>query len=357
MKRMIVLVVLFVFSLALFLIPESKSRAASVSSDAEALSLTSIRIKTKCSSSVKRWRIHLEVGKNKDNSVKYKTIKTLKNTTSFYTVKKLKKNTIYRFEIVGLALKGGNYKPVTYDYCSAYTGMSDASFDAYASSDAYCSPKCIDIWALSEGNGLPIKGIQLYRKKEGDNKYTRIATIKNKNYIKYNDKNVNAGATYFYKVRTYGYIGGKKVYSPFSETLRRSAVNMEGSFSSKVISRDADKLVVKITSAKNNGVLTLDSSLALFSKKDDIEDSENYVKLTSYSTDGENYKDLANKETIELKGEESVYIIIEKIDETSDLSKGSIIGTSELYYNGWPSFFYVVLDGKGKAWQNTEYIH
>lgn len=62
-------------------------------------------------------------------------------------------------------------------------------------------------------------GYVIYRKNDIDGKYSAIKTIKGEGNITFTNKNLKKGRTYYYKVRAYRKIGGKRVYSKYSEEL------------------------------------------------------------------------------------------------------------------------------------------
>ena len=61
------------------------------------------------------------------------------------------------------------------------------------------------------------KGYQIYRY-EGK-KWKYLKTIAKSSTLTYTDKNVKAGKTYKYKIRSYAVVSSKKIYSPFSSTV------------------------------------------------------------------------------------------------------------------------------------------
>ncbi|MBS4200530.1 InlB B-repeat-containing protein [Bacillus sp. FJAT-49732] len=59
-------------------------------------------------------------------------------------------------------------------------------------------------------------GYEIYRATSSNGTYSLIGTITSGNTITYTNSNLTTGNTYFYKVRAYQVLDGKKVYSPFS---------------------------------------------------------------------------------------------------------------------------------------------
>lgn len=60
-------------------------------------------------------------------------------------------------------------------------------------------------------------GYEVYRASSKKGKYTKVTTIKKGKTASYTDKKVKSGKKYYYKVRAYKTVGGKKVYSKYSE--------------------------------------------------------------------------------------------------------------------------------------------
>ena len=59
-------------------------------------------------------------------------------------------------------------------------------------------------------------GYQVYRATSKNGTYTKVATIKKIGTVTYTDKSLEAGKTYYYKVRAYATIDSKNIYSEYS---------------------------------------------------------------------------------------------------------------------------------------------
>lgn len=97
------------------------------------------------------------------------------------------------------------------------------------------------------------EGIEYYRK-DKNGKFRKIATVKGKKA--YTDKNVVLGKTYTYKTRAYATINGKKVYSDFSPETDNTIKVVNYKPVLKIRFVDRKKKIVKITSDKNNAVVS-----------------------------------------------------------------------------------------------------
>lgn len=63
-------------------------------------------------------------------------------------------------------------------------------------------------------------GYQIYRSQKKSRGYKRIKTITKGRTVKYTTKKMKKGKRYYYKVRAYRKVGGKKVYSAYSAAKR-----------------------------------------------------------------------------------------------------------------------------------------
>ena len=62
-------------------------------------------------------------------------------------------------------------------------------------------------------------GYEVYRATKKKGTYKKVATIKKNKTVSYTDKSLKKGKTYYYKVRAYRLMGGKKVYGPYSDIV------------------------------------------------------------------------------------------------------------------------------------------
>ncbi|MBQ9155798.1 MAG: fibronectin type III domain-containing protein [Eubacterium sp.] len=322
---------------------------------------TSVRLSWPNKKNVARWKIRRALQDKNGNTGSFKTIKTLGAGKKSFVVKGLKKNRSYVFEIRGFRKKKGKYVEAYYSEVYDYTGLAKTSWDEYAYSDPYCSPERIDLSMNKSTQGLSVKGYQIYRKKEGTSAYKKIATIKKKSPGVYKDKNVEKGASYQYKFRSYTKYKGKTIYSPFSDVLKRSAVYQKGKFTSRQVKLAKAEVIVNVTSQKYNAKLSLDSIEYDFrigggQYSDEYEDEMAPVTLTGWSKDGISWTEAKKNQSVTLKDGESLYLRF-KGDGASDLRKGQFLYNEEIRYNGLPSFFRLYLNGDGTAYMNDESIH
>ena len=283
----------------------------------------------------------------------------MKVSKKTYTIENLQPDTNYYFEITGCVKKNGKLKSVIYDYLYCFTGMSNVCWDDYASSDAPCSPESITLWYSCYDDGLPASGYELYRRNEDSEQWDMLTTLGTDGYS-YDDKTVEAGKSYYYRLRAYGTYNGETLYSPYSEELLLSAVNQSGTFSSTLISQTKSTLVLKLDSEQYNGVLTVNSTYDL-GIGEDASQFEEYneipLRIAAMSYDGTAWTKLSRTETFSLRGGESIYLRLKPMKKGADISKGTIIESICIEYNGLPCSFYLNTDGGGEAWPNAEMIH
>lgn len=360
-SKMISALLIFAMLAGLLLMPAPDSCAASITVKGKLVSQTSVKLTLSKRSGISHWRIRRAADKADGSQTEYKTIKTLSKNTRTYTMKNLKKNTQYRFEIIGCTKKKGKYKGVIYEYLSIYTGLSNVVWNDYAYSDAPCSPESIELWGESYDDGLPVSGYEVYRKQKGG-KYSKIASF-NKKGFPYVDKNVKKGESYYYRFRAYGTYNRKKIYSSYSDSLLRSAVNQSGTFKTKLISRSEDELVIKVKSAKYNGKLVLDQydSFTLAEDYTSFEYDEGgaVVSIAATSTDGKTWVDTPKKFKITLDAGQTIYLRFKGNNSDTSLLDGKLIGSQEVRYNRLPSILTLSWEGDtgSSAWMNGELIH
>ncbi|GGB42459.1 InlB B-repeat-containing protein [Fictibacillus barbaricus] len=69
---------------------------------------------------------------------------------------------------------------------------------------------------ISWTKGPEASGYEVFRATASSGTYTRVATISNGATISYTNKGLSKGKTYYYKVRAYRTVNGKKIYSSYS---------------------------------------------------------------------------------------------------------------------------------------------
>lgn len=373
MKKVYKTLIVFILTLSLLAVPFSFPPGAEAASVPpikmkwKLTSQTSVRISWSGSKKLKYWRIRRAKIDKKGNVSKYKTVKIQPRSKKTFTVRKLKKNRGYIFEITGGVKKNGKYKPTsTYEYIwPLYTGISEVAWDDYAFSDAPYSPSSIELWGVGSKDGYPIRGYQIFRKKSGETEYRKIATIKTKKlYFTYKDTKVTKGATYKYKFRAYGPIKKKRRYSPFSDVMTKSATNQNGRFTSELVSASPEELVVRLTSAKYNSFLVIGySSLNLSGDYNldmnapDEESLDPVGIITAYSSNNTNWTSVSAGGSVTANPGSDIYLKIRAANNNTDLSKATGLTSEDVTYNQLPCYFYVQFGGDGGTTINSEMVH
>ncbi len=202
------------------------------------------------------------------------------------------------------------------------------------------------------------RGVELYRRDEGAENWSLITTLTGRD-LRLEDKTVEPGKTYEYRFRSFGTHKGKKMYSPYSDELCRSAVHQTGKFTSSVISQSKSKLVILLTSEQYNGVLEFRADLGLNIGKDmqQLTDYEGIpLVIDAISSDGRSWTKLKEKEVVKIGGGESLYLRLQP-NGSKSISSGKVLGGDGVTYNRLPSIFELNLDGEGTAYMNAEAIH
>ena len=152
---------------------------------------------------------------SKDGS--YTKVKTISNvSTTSWTDKDVKTGKTYYYKMKAVVTTN---KTVT----SGYSAVKSAKcVPAKPGSVKVTSPNKKQLkvsWKKVSG----ASGYEVYRATSKDGKYTKVKTIGKGKTVTYTDKKVSSGKTYYYKVRSYRTVNGKKVYSGYSSIVSKKA--------------------------------------------------------------------------------------------------------------------------------------
>lgn len=145
----------------------------------------------------------------------YETIAVKKGTS--YTHKNLKTGKTYYYKVQAYQkIDGTNY----------YSQLSDAV-------KAVPLPKAPSISLTAGGGQITVKwkkisgvtGYEVYRSSDAKGKFTCTASIKPAGTVAYTNKKLGEAKTYYFKVRAYKTVDGKRVYSPFSAVKKKKTLN------------------------------------------------------------------------------------------------------------------------------------
>ncbi len=369
-----------------------KAKAAGMKVKGKLVNKTSYRISWSGDEEMTHWRIRISLFKKNGQEGSFKTIKVNKKSKKSFTIKKLKKNRDYQLIVSGGVMKNGKFKATeNWEIIYFTTAMPKVYWDGYVDYQEeinLCSPTFIDMKASLEGQGLNFKGYQIYRRKKGEKKFKKIKTVKkNKSGgFTYRDKKVKKGATYQYKVRTYGTYKGKKLYSPFSKIMTRSAVYYIGKYKMEKVSCSANQLVVKLVSTKYNAELFLDEysldisndSLIQEEKvKPSVSDDDEFEEdiddiydeyeahtgfdmiLKAYSKDNKTWHKLP-KDGLSIKGGQTYYLRFVPANSAKKINpdpKKQLCLVGFAHYNGLACFIGLPDGKEGNITFNGEMIH
>lgn len=148
----------------------------------------------------------------KDGSGKYKKIATVSGTSSYYIDSGLAGAETYSYKIKAYTLVGKTkYKSSKSAAVTFYLPLAKAKIKSAKSTTKGIKLK----WNAVLG----ATGYRIYRSESKKGKYTRIKQIKKGTTLKYTDKKVTLKKKYYYKIRAYKVVAGKKVYGKYSKVI------------------------------------------------------------------------------------------------------------------------------------------
>lgn len=142
----------------------------------------------------------------------YKKIDTVLGTS--YTDKGLTKGKTYYYKIAAYVTSDG--KKITSGYSEVksanVTSPTPTSVTATKAKKGVANIK----WAKSNGAA----GYEVYMATSKNGKYSLSSTINSGSTLTYKKSGLTGGKTYYFKVRSYIVVSGKKVYSPYSSVVK-----------------------------------------------------------------------------------------------------------------------------------------
>lgn len=336
-----------------------------LSLNATVTSKTKVKLSWK-KKNVSSYRVYrASLNKNGDCG-KFKRIATLSRSKTSYT-NSVSYKKYYRYEVRGYNSKG---KLIYSGENDVFSGVSNVSWAEYQWCDAKISPSAIPLeWNCD--NGLRPTGYEVYRSENGKT-FKKLKTLKN--VYKYTDKSVKAKHTYYYKIRAYRTLSGKKIYGAYSEPVKHSAVNKDGKYSVELLPGNVasssaisgasviapiltspGSISMIVTSKKMNGNLKLDSHIYwdtcfTFKAADGTEQTK-FGTATShlYRSNGTDWQEVEDKKVVTLKPNETFYLRFdfEKTDLMGDIASASSVSFDSFYggveYNGFKSNIYFTI--------------
>ena len=218
---------------------------------------------------------------SKDGS--YSSLKTITSgSTVSFTDSSLSTGKTYYYKV--RAYKTVDGKKVYSPYSSVVSAKpSLSSTTAKASSASYNSNKVT--WSKVSG----ASGYVIYRSTSKDGTYSALKTIASGNTVSFTDSSLTTGKTYYYKVRAYRTVNGKKVYSSYSSVVSAKPNLKAPSISLSTTSKKATTKWSKITGANGYEVYRATSKDGSYSKVKTITSGSTVSHTDSGLTKGKTY--------------------------------------------------------------------
>lgn len=139
-----------------------------------------------------------------------KVIKSIETTATTYTFKNLSPATTYTVKVCGYTEKGNE---ASYGSYSKTLKVVTATKAPIIKSVTAGKKEAVITWKKVKG----ATGYEIYIASKKAGAYKKVATIKKASTVKYTKKKLVSGQTYYFKIRTYKTVGGKKIYSSYSK--------------------------------------------------------------------------------------------------------------------------------------------
>lgn len=170
---------------------------------------------------------YYEIYRKAESDSSYKkvaTVEAVDGTSAYtYTDKKLTTGTKYTYKIRSAKVKGSDIAYSSYSSKKSAT-IKPAATTVKAASKSYNSVKLT--WSKVKGteeNGY-VTGYEIYRSKEKNGTYKKIATVKDGTKTSYTDTSLKTGTKYYYRIKAYCKVNKTNVYSNFSSKVSAKPV-------------------------------------------------------------------------------------------------------------------------------------
>lgn len=181
---------------------------APTSVDVTAKSTTSAIISWKAANNVTGYNIYRSTSKNGI----YKKIGTA--TATSYTDKGLTKGKTYFYKVASYINSNG--KQIMSDYSDTKSITASAPAPATIKAVKAKSGSAKITWGKSTG----CTGYEVYYSSSSNGKFTKATTISKASTVSYTKSGLTKGKTYYFKVRSYTTVNGKKIYSDYTKTAK-----------------------------------------------------------------------------------------------------------------------------------------
>ncbi len=153
-----------------------------------------------------------EVYQYNSGTKKYSRVATVTKTS--YTRTGLKTGTKYTYKV--RAYKNADKEKLYSSYSKAASAKPALSKAAGVKAKNSKGKKAAVSWKKVSG----ASGYEVYRSTKKKAGFKKITTIKKNGTVKYTNKKLKKGKTYYYKIKAYRTVNGKKVYASFSNTAK-----------------------------------------------------------------------------------------------------------------------------------------
>ena len=189
-------------------VSKAKIKTPTISS-VKSASYNSIKVKWKAVAGADEYYVYRST--SKDGS--YKKVKTLEAGSTSYTDKKLTTGKKYYYK---LKCSGTTNKKTTSGFSKVKSAKPVPATPKVSLSSSKKKQMKVS-WKKISG----ATGYEVYRADKKDGKYSKLTTISKAKTVTYTDKKAKSGKTYYYKVRAYKTVNGKKVYSSYSSVVSK----------------------------------------------------------------------------------------------------------------------------------------
>lgn len=170
------------------------------------------------------------------------TVKAKKKASYSYTDKKRTCGKTYYYKVKAYRKSGGANQ-----YGAASAAKSGYSVPAKTNisknSERYTT-KVLLKWKKSSG----ASGYEIYRSTSSKGKYTRIKTITKGSTVRWTDSGLKNGKVYYYKIRPYRTVNGKKIYGSYSSAYKKDKGGWKYKNGYKLYYNEKGKLVKDVHS-------------------------------------------------------------------------------------------------------------
>lgn len=136
------------------------------------------------------------------------------STTNSYTDKGLSKGKTYFYKVASYVNSDG--KQAVSAYTAVVSVKAAAPAPAQVSAKKAKSGAAKITWSKSTG----ASGYEVYMATSANGKFTKATTINKSATVTYTKSGLKSGKTYYFKVRAYTTVSGKKVYSDYTKTVK-----------------------------------------------------------------------------------------------------------------------------------------